>query len=153
MPTELMPKEEKSVTKRIDVAKALKLRVQGNTYEEIASVFGVTKGAVHAALNKFESFLTDAGQPGVLQAFQDNRGHLLTAIEMRLMRSMVDEEAISKATLNNRAYAFQQIHAARRLEEGKSTENVSVLGKLILSAEDNLGNTKGKASASDPETK
>jgi hypothetical protein len=144
---------EKAVINRVDVAKALKLRTQGNTYEEIGSILGVSKNAVHKAIHNFEAFLQEAGQPGVLQAFQDNRGQLLSAIEMRMLRSLVDEEAISKASLNNRAYAFEKIHAARRLEEGKSTENVSVLGKLILSAEDNLGNTKGKASASDPETK
>jgi hypothetical protein len=153
MPTELMPKEDKAVSKRIDVAKALKLRVQGNTYEEIAAVFGVTAQGVYQALNKFEQFLTEAGQPGLLQAFQDNRSSLLNAMEMRMMRSLVDEDAISKASLNNRAYAFEKIHQARRLEEGKSTENVSVLGKLILSAEDNLGNTKGKASDSSPDSK
>jgi predicted DNA-binding protein YlxM (UPF0122 family) len=145
--------EEKAIIKRVDVAKALKLRTQGNTYAEIAAVFGVSPTAVHKAIHKFEDFLTDAGQPGLLQAFQDNRSSLLNAMEMRMMRSLVDEDAISKASLNNRAYAFEKIHQARRLEEGKSTENVSVLGKLILSAEDNLGNTKGKASASDPETK
>jgi hypothetical protein len=144
---------EKRVTKRIDVAKALKLRVQGNTYEEIAAVLGVTAQGVYQALDKFESFLTDAGQPGLLQAFQDSRGELLNAMEMRLMRSLVDEDAISKASLNNRAYAFEKIHQARRLQEGKSTENVSVLGKLILSAEDNLGESKGKSSDPSPDAK
>jgi hypothetical protein len=153
MSNALAEREEKRISRKIDVAKALKLRVQGNTYEEIASVLGVTAQGVYQALNKFEQFLTEAGQPGLLQAFQDNRSSLLNAMEMRMMRSLVDEDAISKASLNNRAYAFEKIHQARRLEEGKSTENVSVLGKLILSAEDNLGNTKGKASASDPETK
>jgi hypothetical protein len=149
----LAEREEKQVSKRIDVPKALKLRIQGNTYEEIAKIFGCSRQAIAQSLDKFESFLIESGQPGILSAFQDNRGQLLNAMEFRMMRSLVDEDAISKASLNNRAYAFEKIHQARRLEEGKSTENVSVLGKLILSAEDNLGNTKGKASASDPETK
>jgi transposase len=150
MPTEMA--EERAVTKRIDVAKALKLRVQGNTYEEIAAVFGVTKSAVHQALNKLEHLL-DGVQQGEVTAYSEERRNILSIAEARLLRSMLDEDAIQKAPLASRTMAFGVLYDKRRLEEGKSTENVSVLGKLILSAEDNLGNTKGKASASDPETK
>jgi transposase len=144
--------EDKAVSKRIDVAKALKLRVQGNTYEEIAAVFGVTKSAVHQALNKLEHLL-DGVQQGEVTAYSEERRNILSIAEARMLRSMLDEDAIQKAPLASRTMAFGVLYDKRRLEEGKSTENVSVLGKLILSAEDNLGNTKGKASASDPGTK
>ena len=42
-----------------------------------------------------------------------------------MVQAMMDPESIAKASLNNRAYAFTQVHNARRLEEGKSTSNVS----------------------------
>jgi hypothetical protein len=64
---------------------------------------------------------------------------LLSAAEERLIASLVDEEAIEKASLNNRAYAFQQPHNARRLEQGKSNLNVGLLGRLVLAAEETLG--------------
>ena len=37
-----------------------------------------------------------------------------------------DEEKLKKASLNNVAYAFNQIHTARRLEQGLSTGNVAI---------------------------
>jgi hypothetical protein len=153
MNTELMPRAEKQVGRKIDVAKALKLRVRGNTFEEIASVLGCSKQGVEQALDKFKDYLSDVVQEGQLQAYNEERRAILSAAEAKLLRSVVDEDAIQKAPLASRVMAFGVLYDKRRLEEGKSTENVSVLGKLILSAEDNLGNTKGKASASDPETK
>jgi hypothetical protein len=58
------------------------------------------------------------------------------------LRSLLDEEAIEKASLNNRAFAFSQLFNAHRLATHQSTENVGILGKLILTAEDNLGASK-----------
>jgi hypothetical protein len=147
-----MPKEEKRISRKIDVAKALKLRVQGNTYQEIAAVFGVTDSAVHQALQKLE-LLLDNVQQGEVTAYAEQRREILSIAEARMLRSMLDEDAIQKAPLASRTMAFGVLYDKRRLEEGKSTENVSVLGKLILSAEDNLGNTKGKASDSSPDSK
>lgn len=123
---------------RIDIAKALKLRLQGNTLSEIGAVFGVSESAVSQALRKFEGILKNV-EPGTLTAFSEHRSQLLNAIELELMRSLLQPEALEKASLNNRAYAFQQVHQARRLEEGKSTENLGVLGKIIVSSEDELG--------------
>lgn len=130
--------EEKRVIHRIDVAKALKLRLNGNTCEEIGAIFGVTRQAVSQALTNFEPFINNI-RGGDLTAFSEQKANLLNVAQMRLLRSLLDEDAIQKATLNNRAYAFQQLHHATRLEEDKSTGNVSVLGHLILSAEDKLG--------------
>ena len=38
-----------------------------------------------------------------------------------MLQDLSSEDKRAKASLNNVAYAFNQIHTARRLEEGKST--------------------------------
>jgi len=123
---------------KIDVAKALKLRLQGNTFEEIGAVFAVHRSSVQQALQKFEPFCRGLG-PGQLTAYSEHRAELFNAVEAHLTASLLDGDALAKASLNNRAYAFKQIHEARRLEAGQSTSNVSVLGKLVAAAEERLG--------------
>ena len=45
---------------------------------------------------------------------------------------------VQKASLNNVAYAFSQIHTARRLEEDKSTSNQSVKVHNVTKASDSI---------------
>jgi hypothetical protein len=125
---------------KIDVAKALKMRVQGASLEDIGDHFGVTKQAVHYALTSFEPFVRGL-EPGQLTAYSENRAELFNAVEQHLTASLLDPEAMAKASLNNRAYAFKAIHEARRLESGQSTNNISVLGKFLHDAESGLGVT------------
>lgn len=115
--------------KRLDLAQVWKLRVVNRlSYGEIARSLGVAKSSVHAALQRLQKLVPD---PGVVKAYQEVRTTLLTAVEYRLMASLTDEDTLQKASLNNRAYAFQQVFNARRLETGESTQNLSVLSKLI----------------------
>lgn len=139
MPTSKVIAHPKS--QKIDVSRALKLRLQGNTFEEIGKVFDCTGSAVHQALSAFESFINKL-QPGQLTAYSEERANLFNVVEQHLTESLLDGDALAKASLNNRAYALKVIHEARRLESGQSTANVSVLGKLIQQAESQLGASK-----------
>lgn len=124
----------------VDLLKAYKLRVQhGLSYAQIAEATGQPRSSIHRALTDLCALLED---PERLQHFHDVKPKLLSAVEERLIASLVDEEALAKSSLNNRAYAFTQVFNARRLETGQSTNNVSVLGKLILDAEAGLGAEK-----------
>jgi hypothetical protein len=123
-----------------DVLKAYRLRVLNHlSYQEIADQLGEPKSSVYKALGQLVALTHDQER---MEQYEEIRPALLSAAEERLIASLVDEEAIEKATLNNRAYAFQQLHTARRLEQGKSTGNISILGKLITAAEASLGTTK-----------
>jgi transposase len=135
-----MSEEKKELVspKRIDVSKALKLRIQGNTLAEIGTIFGVSESAVCQSLKRFDAFLKDI-QQGDLQAYTEERKSILNAAEMTLLRSCLQEDAIQKAPLASRVMAFGVLYDKRRLEEGKSTENLGILGKLIISSEDELG--------------
>ena len=125
---------------KVDVAKALKLRLNGATLPDIAALQGVTKQAIYQALTKFEPFIANL-EAGQLTAYSENRAELFNAVEQHLTESLLDPDALAKASLNNRAYAFKQIHEARRLESGQSTSNasLSILGKLVVQAEAKLG--------------
>jgi hypothetical protein len=120
-----------------DVLKAYRLRVLNHlSYQEISDQLGAPKSSVYKALAQLVALTHDHER---MEQYEEIRPALLSAAEERLIASLVDEETIEKASLNNRAYAFQQLHNARRLEQGKSTGNISVLSKLIVAAEEQLG--------------
>ena len=64
--------------------------------------------------------------PESLELYKRNRPSILSSLECELIKDLTDSEKRKKASLNNVAYAFQQIHVARRLEEGLSTGNLAV---------------------------
>src|SRR6185295_16432763 len=77
---------------KIDVAKALKLRLQGATLEDIGDMQGVSKQAVSQALTKFEPFVNGM-QPGQLTAYSENRADMFNAVEQHLTASLLDPDA------------------------------------------------------------
>ena len=113
----------KSISSRINIAEALKLRLVNHlSYQEIADRYGVCKSAVYQALKRFLSILVE---PNELEAYKQNKVSLLSSAELRLLERLVNDEVVEKASLNNIAYAFQQIFNSGRLEKGESTENIN----------------------------
>lgn len=103
--------------------KVLELRAAGRTGDEIASSVKAPRSTVYELLKRFEGLTLD---PGVLEAYERNRPAFLSAVELRLLQSLVDEDKIAAASLNNRAYSFTQAFNARRLECGQSTANIAL---------------------------
>ena len=125
------PPPEKGVTSIYgkDTNKLLKLRLEKHlTYDQIAELTGMPKTTVYERLSWFEKLVKD---PEQLQAYREQRGVLLSGVEAQLLTELANSDKLEKASLNNVAYAFGQIHTARRLEEGKSTSNLSVHATLI----------------------
>lgn len=124
--TQPEPKQKRDV---IDVVKAFKMRyLQGNTLQQIGDHFGCDKSAVHQKLATFEKMLKNAG---MIEAYEQNRAKILSVAEMEMVSDILDSEKREKATLGNAAYAFTQIHNARRLEEDLSTANVNHQSLII----------------------
>ena len=110
--------------KKVDIGKAMKLRFKhGLPYQAIADYLHCSKSAVHKALKPLEKLIKN---PDEIENFKSQRTNILTGVEIKLIESLVDGEKHKKASLNNTAYAFTQIHNARRLEEGLSTSNLAV---------------------------
>lgn len=109
---------------KVDIAAALKMRrMQGMTYEQIAKSLGCTRQAVQQRLATIEKLLGDKEE---IKEYQNSKSEILTAVEMQLINKMLDKQTLKNASLNNTAYAFQQVFNANRLENGKSTVNASV---------------------------
>ncbi len=108
----------------VDIGKALKLRLQGGlTYQQIADVLGTYKTTIVRALKPFLALIKN---PEALQVYKDNRAALLNAAEMTLLSSALRPDKINKASSRDMVVSFGIVTDKRRLEEDKSTSNVSV---------------------------
>ncbi len=118
-------KNQNAITPRPDTAHLLKLRLEKHlSYDEISELTGMPKTTVYERLVGFERLVKN---PNELQAYEQSRGKILAGAELQLLGELANPNKIEKASLNNVAYAFGQIHQARRLEEGLSTSNQSTI--------------------------
>jgi len=100
----------------------VQMKMQGMSYEAIGDYYGLTKQAIHEKLQGIWEKL----DPEKLQAYQVNKIRLFEATEQEILSWLVKKDKFEKASLNNIAYAFTQVHQARRLEAGESTSNVAL---------------------------
>lgn len=111
----------KAIGRKIDVAKALELRLKKNmSYADIAKYFNSTKQAVEQALSRFTTLLKDNFD---IEAYKTNKIDILSNLELELLTELVDPNKRQKATLGNVAYALDKINNINRLEKGLSTGN------------------------------
>jgi hypothetical protein len=109
---------------KINVAEAFRLRVNHKLpLQEIANRFGCHKASISKALKRFIATLPN---PEEIKVYVDNKSQLLTGVELKLISEIANPDKLKAASLNNAAYAFQQIHNANRLESGKSTMNAAL---------------------------
>ena len=122
--------------RKLDLIALYKLRVVNQlSYGDLARHFGVAKSTIHAALTRLNKLCPN---PEAVKAFEGVEATVLTATKERLLASLLDEECIQKASLNNRAFAFSQVANHERLVKGHSTANVNILSKLVEEADRNL---------------
>lgn len=109
---------------KLDIRKVIKLKdVNGLSIAEISRQLGYSEPYIHKVYKDFRKLMPSAE---VSETYDTNRASLLSGMEYKLLENLAKEEKLSKASLNNVAYAFNQIHTARRLEEGKATGGVTV---------------------------
>ena len=121
---------------KIDPIEAYKLRYQnGLTFCQIGKHFGVKASSVVQRLQRLSALMHSKEQAFEYEAVKPQ---LLSSVEQQLLASLASPDKIEKATLNNVAYAFTQIHMAKRLEENKSTANVGILSKLVKESDETL---------------
>lgn len=108
----------------IDVGKALKMRIEKcMTYPEISKVFGVSESAVKERLRPFIKYIND---PESTKAFCESKSSILSVLEQELVANLLAPDKLEKASINNLAYALQNVSNINRLEQGKSTSNVNI---------------------------
>lgn len=133
-------KQPNKPSNRIDLSEALRLRLnRGLTYQEIADRLGCAKSTVCTNVNNVLKLVDD---PQANRAFAENQLNILQGTERVLIGELLDPEKLKKASVNNLAYAFQQVHNARRLESGLSTENVDVMAQYEAFTEKRRANAE-----------
>ena len=78
-----------------------------------------------------------------LEAYQDNKVALLSGIEQEILSLLLDTDKQKKASLGNLGYVFTQLHQARRLESGQSTQNL-LLHEIVEAVERDLAKERAK---------
>ena len=111
---------DQSTRKGIDLADILRYKLRGYTQTDIAAKLGVTQTTISQRLSGL-SMLFDVD---AITAYKTSRVQMLTATEAMLLSELWDPVRRAKASLNNVAYAYAQIHNSRRLEEGIATSIV-----------------------------
>jgi predicted transcriptional regulator len=124
--------------KKRNTIQALTLRKAGMSYDKIAKIQGVTHNTIRSDIDKLNALIPNNT---MLEQIDHVKVPLLKGTMVRLLEGINAEDKIDKATTNNLAYAFTQIHNALRLEEGKSTSNISYADALakLKSAKRELG--------------
>ena len=101
----------------------------GQTAAEIARIYGVVPGTVHAALRRHGISIRD------LRHWQERKADVLDHLQMRLVEHMTPEK-MAQASLRDQATTFNILHNAERLVRGQSTSNVGI--NALLETEQQL---------------
>lgn len=118
----------------------------GLSLRQIGDMVGVPHQTLHVWFKAVDNLIK---HPDELSIYKNNRADFLSSMEYELLTDLMDSQRRKKASLNNVAYAFQQIHVARRLEEGLSTGNLAVnVGKSLTSAHEKAKKQRAKLSES-----
>lgn len=121
MPYEIVPAVANQVDrKRIDVDQAFLLFVKLRNYHAVARALGCSPQAIQQRLLRHKRY---AAVLANLETYKSARLDMMSAAELTLIRSLVDDKAIEKAPLAARATTYGILNERRRLEEGKSTSN------------------------------
>jgi len=114
--------------RKLNVVKALELRLKGYTYADIGKSLGVSRQGAQKALSKFGNLLDN---PEAVNAYKMHEPDLISSAKLQVAVSLVDASKLEKASLNNAAYAFTQLNQAERLLRDQSTANISVRSEVV----------------------
>lgn len=119
-----MKKNNKSLTKpvpKIDVAKAIELRLKGLSYRDIAVFFKCSHSSVAERLKPYIQ-----GDEIDLEAYKTHRADLMTLKQAQVMGALTIED-IEKASAKDKALVYGIFYDKERLERGQSTSNVATI--------------------------
>lgn len=106
---------------KIDLQKAIELRLKGLSYEDIGKHFKASKQAVQERLAPYVG-----GQDVDLGEFKKNRADLLAWKQAQTLAALTTED-IEKANPRDKAIIFGTLYDKERLERGQSTTNAAVV--------------------------
>jgi len=117
--------------RKVDIPKAVELRLKGLSYSDIAKHFDCSKSAVKQALDKY---CPDAV---AVDVYRKNEGALITAKKSMILNAITPEK-VADATAFQLTGMFGIMVDKSRLVEGKSTANIEAVIQDAMS----LANSK-----------
>jgi hypothetical protein len=113
-----------------DRMKAMKLRLEGRSYNEIGVLLGVRTKTIRDGLKAL-----GADHMEDRAVFKEHKAEILETVQMRLVKSM-DDKIVDKMSGKDRIIGIGILHDKIRLERDQSTANhsVQVLSRAIRDA-------------------
>ena len=147
-----------TVEQQVDPVKLAVMRIEkGMTFPEIGKVLGISKQGAH---QRFRT-LAQIFDPESIEAYERNKPSILSAVEKTLLMDILDPAKREKASLNNTAYALQQVYQANRTTRGLSSSitehrqaydiEISMVDSEIKRLESRFSGTKQNNGAIDAE--
>jgi hypothetical protein len=115
--------------RKIDLKKAIDMRLKGITLDDIAKYFGCTKQSVHERLKPYVD-----SEDIDLELWKEKRADILAGKQATAL-SLLTPDDIKKASAKDKSLIFAILYDKERLERGQSTSNVSVLFRVAEEAE------------------
>ena len=129
--------------RRIDIAKALKLRMQGLSYAEVGQALGgFAAPSVFEALKTFSKLIEN---PELVQGFRDHEAELLDSVRLRIISSLpTDLDRKGKKALSGyqKVGMYGILFDKTRLLRGESTVNLNSLSALVIGAAKDIARGK-----------
>lgn len=113
----------KQAVKPAQLSQALHLAAMKRPVQEIARAVKLPPSTTCRLLKRYGAWLQELEH---VDQYTDSRARLLAAGEVKLFQSMMEQEKLDKASVNNLAYAMRQVFDMGRLEKGLSTSNTAV---------------------------
>lgn len=101
---------------------ALVLKARGLPQSIIARELDLDPATVSRISSQYSGLLQELE---TVQEFRDAKGDLLDAAQAKVLKSLVNEGKLDKATLYHVAYALDVLYKSNRLERNQSTANVA----------------------------
>ena len=117
-----LPILPKRANAKIDLNKAIDLRIKGLTYQEIADHFGACRQSVQERLAPY----VDTVEGIDIGAFKDRRADILAA-KQQVVLSALNPDKIKEASARDQVIIFGTLYDKERLERGQSTSNAAVV--------------------------
>lgn len=113
---------------KIDLEKAIELRLKGVAYQDIATFFGCSKAAVIQRLKPYVA-PTDIDT----ELYIKNRAAILANRQVSVLAEMTPEK-LERSSAKDLAVTFGVLYDKERLERGQSTSNQSVFFHIVSEA-------------------
>lgn len=110
-----------------ETKKVISQMVAGVPIPVVAASVGISEGAVKQIREQFRDVFNTLGE---VENYRKVKSDLFDAVELKALKSLMDQDKHDRATLNQVAYSLSVLHNAGRLEKNLSTANINTSSYL-----------------------